>query len=359
MDELSQEQKDLIIKEWNSRPDNPPSLIELTRLVFPDKKVDGRCKEGKMVQAFLASRSLKARGTHEYKPKDEITLTEEQKLYIQNNFKTMKSLEMAKELFQNSNLSNLSQETRTIMAYVKEIDVGEKQESFDDEGSEEYRSPKSLDKLIYKINRHIFDLELKKETLTTKQKKDLTALLKYINTYRFTHQINLYISKDDRDLFESSFIRYTYDKNDLTEEEVDQYIVLSTEVVISATIQKTITNIEEQIKTEYDNNDKVPMALVEMLTQVRTEYNQCVNRQQKLLGDLKEKRADRLSKEGKHTASIATLFQMVKEEESRRNLVALAEKRKKSTKDEVDKLSSMDELKFKLLGISTEEILNG
>ena len=34
--ELTQEQKDTIIRTWNDRKENPPSLQELTQIVFPD-----------------------------------------------------------------------------------------------------------------------------------------------------------------------------------------------------------------------------------------------------------------------------------------------------------------------------------
>ena len=51
--DLTQEQKDLIIKTWNDRKDNPPSLQELTQIVFPDiPNADGRSKQGKAVKIF-------------------------------------------------------------------------------------------------------------------------------------------------------------------------------------------------------------------------------------------------------------------------------------------------------------------
>ena len=40
-------------------------------------------------------------------------------------------------------------------------------------------------------------------------------------------------------------------------------------------------------------------------------------------------------------------------------MIKLAEIRKESVKEEVDNLSSMDEIKCRILGISEEEILNG
>ena len=50
---------------------------------------------------------------------------------------------------------------------------------------------------------------------------------------------------------------------------------------------------------------------------------------------------------------------MWKEEESRNKLIQLAELRKKIVKSEIDNLSSMDEVKARILGISPDEILNG
>ena len=78
---LTEEQKQKILDEWNSRPDSPPALLELIKLAFPDEEIDGRSKKGRAVKGFLASRKIKARGSHEYQPK-ETDLTEEQKEYI-------------------------------------------------------------------------------------------------------------------------------------------------------------------------------------------------------------------------------------------------------------------------------------
>ena len=49
---LTQKQKEEILKEWNGRKDNPPSLLELIRIAFPDEKIDGRTKEGKRLKNF-------------------------------------------------------------------------------------------------------------------------------------------------------------------------------------------------------------------------------------------------------------------------------------------------------------------
>ena len=61
----------------------------------------------------------------------------------------------------------------------------------------------------------------------------------------------------------------------------------------------------------------------------------------------------------KESASVVHLVQMWKEEESRKKLIALAELRKKGVKKEIKKLSSMDEVKARIMGISEDEVLNG
>ena len=45
-----------------------------------------------------------------------------------------------------------------------------------------------------------------------------------------------------------------------------------------------------------------------------------------------------------------------KEEESRKNLLHLAEMRKKSVNEEVQKLSDIDEVKARILGLGEDEV---
>ena len=357
---LTEEQQLKLLQEWNSRPNNPPSLAELVKLAFDRDDLDGRSKEGKAVKQFLASRQIKPKKSHEYEAKGLLELTIEQKEYISNNCHTMTGLEMAKILFKNESLTNLSQETRSVLEHMKTIPTNIKFNNSENENipTDEYRPPRSEERMIAKINKYVLD-GVDKNKMTHKIKKEISSIIGYMNTFRFTHQINLYDDERDRDLFESSFVRYTYDKSDLSQEEVDQYIVLSTEVVISSNIQQTINLLQNQIDTAIQEDGKIPMALVEASNTARKEYNDCVNRQQKLLNDLKVKRSEKLSKQVKETASIINLVQMWKEEESRQKLIKMAEMRKQVIEKEIDRLSTMDEVKCKILGISKDEILNG
>jgi hypothetical protein len=119
--QLTEEQQLKLLEEWNNRSDNPPSLVELVKLAFDRDDLDGRIKEGKAVKNFLASRQIKPRKSHEYQAKGLIELNNDQKEYISNNCHTMTGLEMAKILFKNETLTNLSQETRSVLEYMKII----------------------------------------------------------------------------------------------------------------------------------------------------------------------------------------------------------------------------------------------
>ena len=104
---------------------------------------------------------------------------------------------------------------------------------------------------------------------------------------------------------------------------------------------------------------RIAMSLVESISSAQTEYNQSVNRQHKLLGDLKEKRSDKLKSQIKENASILNLVQAWRDEESRQKMILLAERRKKVINEEIDKLESLDEFKGKIMGLTKNEGLNG
>ena len=110
--ELTEFQEKIILEEWNSRLDNPPSLLELIKLAFPDQELDGRTKEGRAVKTFLATRKIKARGAHEYQAKEKIELTQEHRQFIENNANMMNGREIAGVIFANPSLTNLHLQVR-------------------------------------------------------------------------------------------------------------------------------------------------------------------------------------------------------------------------------------------------------
>ena len=190
--------------------------------------------------------------------------------------------------------------------------------------------------MLWRINRYIYD-KIDKNKIDARIKRNINKAIGYINVFRFTHQINVYTTQTSRELFESSFIRYTHDKPDLTAEEVDQYIVMSAEVVIAANIQRRVERLQALLDNVAEDTEgrRISMGLVESINTAQGEYHQSIARQHKLLSDLKQKRSDRLKTELKTNASILNLVQLWKDEESRKKMIKLAENRKKVVKEEI------------------------
>ena len=364
--ELNEDQQLALLNEWNNRPDDPPYVKELVELVFPDLPEDmrdGSSKYGRAVKKFLAERSLKAKVSHKHYPKEKPELTEDQKEFISNNCGAMKPMEMARMVFDDPNISALDLRYKVLLEFLGTINNKVK---YSDVTNEEaiveggYSPPKSEARALVRVNKYVHN-GIDKEKITAKIKKNLSTLIGYMHTFRFLHQMSTYAIETDRDLFESSFVRYTWDKSDLTQEEVDQYIVLSAEVVIASNIQRRVERLQQLLDQNAEDTEgrRMAMSLVEAINTAQTEYNQCVNRQTKLLNELKEKRSQRMSKMLQESASILNLVELWKDEESRNKMIKIADLRKKNLSKEIERLTSMEEIKSRIMGISEEEVLNG
>ena len=275
----------------------------------------------------------------------------------------MRPMELAKVVFDDPKISSLDLRYKVLIEYYNTIDNKVKYSDITNEDASVeggYAPPKSESRALVRVNKYVHN-GINKDKLTSKDKKNLATLIGYMHTYRFLHQIGTYGIETDRELFESSFVRYTWDKDDLTQEEVDQYIVLSAEVVIASNIQRRVERLQTLLDQNAEDTEgrKMAMSLVEAINTAQTEYNQCVNRQTKLLNELKEKRSQRMSKMMQDSASILNLVELWKDEESRNKMIKLADLRRQNISSEIERLSSMEEIKSRILGISEEEVLNG
>ena len=356
---LTEEQKQKILDEWNNRPKDPPSLQDLVHVAFGDVDGDGRGKYGRVVRQFLATRQIVSRSESIYKPKGVIELTLEQKEYVINNSGTMTAAEIAQAIFNNKTLNNLSQEARSVTEFQKTLPKQTFFQDPEDANFSEYKPPNTIDRAVARINKYVHDIEYKMETLTPKQRKEVEALIAYMHDYRYLHQANTYFTDTERHLFESSFIKYTFDKPDLTKEDLDQYIVLCIEVVMSANIQKTMNMLQAKQETVIKGDDKLAIALVDAIGNSRDEYNQSVERQQKLFKSLTAERSKRLQDKIQKNATILNLVEAWKEEEDRKVFLHKAEIRNKLLEGTIDQMTKWEDIKCRVFGLSREEILNG
>lgn len=344
-----------------------PSVNDLILVAFPRAETtDARSRYGKAIKQFLATQGLSARGKSVYVAQGPLEITDDQKQFIKNNAPTMSALEMAQLIFKNPALTNLHQEVRTVVSFINEEGLNEI-EGTSEIPSSDYKPPKSVEGTFKKVDKYVSNHNFRRGEYSGHQKACLEALTGYLTSLRLTSQINVYEELTSRDLFESTFIRYTYDKPDLTQEEVDQYLVLANETVESHNIQRRKAGLQRLLDlatSQVEDNDvtsrvRLTQPLVLTIQDSNKEYNECVGRQQKLLSDLKQKRSVRMKELRNQNSSVLNFFQSWKEEKDRVIMIEQGERKKEILKGEVDRMKSFDGLKARIFGLSEEEVLHG
>jgi hypothetical protein len=165
-------------------------------------------------------------------------------------------------------------------------------------------------------------------------------------------------------LCESIFIRHTHDKAaELTNEEVDVYVLIAEMGVEGIRTKKRMEALQRMLddatsNSSDDEKKKISMSLVEAIGKLSEKHSESIKIQKQLLNDVTVKRSDRLKNRVAENSSILNLISMWKSEETRKKMIQLAEMRKQLVKNEVENLTTMDEVKARLMGISVEELLN-
>jgi hypothetical protein len=346
------------------------SLTEITAYVYENDKIDSRSKEGRILKQYLLNNNIEYKNRSVFQ-RDRVSLTKDHEEFIKNNYKNQHYLDMAKILFKNNNLTHLSLEAREVNKYVNKLQKADptylematyspkEEESKNTNPLGEYFPPRRIDQTLYRINKYL-NIGWEQSKLKAVQLKQVETLQRYMNTFSFCYQINTYKRDDDRKLFEDAFIRYTYDKEDLTQEELDQFITLCTEVVTASTILQQVEDLRQLLRqaSEEDEGRNIKMSLNEAISSLQTEYNQCRTRQNKLYKSLVDDRSKKIQERKQENASILNLVQAWKDEERRKSIINLAEAQKQNLEDEAKRLSSMDELKAVIRGIDIDEMVH-
>jgi hypothetical protein len=357
---LSDEQKLKILKAFNeATDDSPPSLKKMTEDCF-GKCLDGRSKEGKAIKDFLLSRQLKAKAAHEYVKKTEaIALDSDQKVFIAENADTKKPLQITRELFLNDALSPLSSEFRVVNEYYLTLDpkVRGIAQDAEEPKEKEYKPPKTEEQAIARVNKYVLN-GIDPKNLKRGQQERLKALVKFMHIHRFIIIMGQY-SAEDRELFESSFVRFVNDKPDLSEEELDLYLNLCGDIVNHKKLQKELNSLSDIRDEKLENKDSISGALVDQIGRMYSELDSNLKRQKQTLEDLNGKRSKRLELQQKDNESIINLISLWMDKYDRDRLIALADKRKEALKLEVERLSDMAAVKAEIFGLSEEEAVRG
>lgn len=325
-----------------------PDLIELTRALFQNPELDGRTKEGRAVRAFLVKEGLQYNTTQ--KEIHVVELTQEQKDFIlQYAEDGMTAFQIASLLFPDVKMSPLNKEMLVVNDYLKAHApnlVKNEEASLGDT----YSPPATPLSAIRKINKYTSE-DLKVDRLTMNQKNHVESVIAFLQAPRFNTVINNYNAKADRELFEAEFIRSTWDKPDLTSDEINLYINICVDYINLKNISAHIEKLNRMFNEAEEQQD-MSIRLAELLKTKSEEYNQCEKRIESLIMRLNGDRAKRIASKQQENASILNLVQLFQDEEERKIMIQIAELQKRAIEEKADELEKMPEWKARVLGIT-------
>jgi hypothetical protein len=350
IESLTKEQEEFIFDNYKKVKD----LNELTQKCFNDETLDGRTKQGKLIRVFLVKNNLDYK-TSKHVKVDSVEFTESQKHFIiQSAEQGMSSFAIAELIFPDKEVKKLGAEQRAVLEHIRSIN-----ENFIP--SQEsgllttYSPPKSYPRLIKKV----FDstgMQLEETKMSRGQKNCLDKLAINLSNSRLTKIINNYTSREDRTLFEEEFTRLTWDKPDLTADELNLYMNVCKEIINLEVISKHLNKLNDLFDDAQDQNE-MTVKLAEIIKAKSGEYHQCEGRIEALTKKLQGDRSERMKNRQRDNASILSLVQMFQDEEERKNMVRMAEMQKALVKEEAIHLEGMSAFKARVLGISQEDVI--
>lgn len=326
----------------------------LTQKVFNNEDLDGRSIEGKLVKMFLIKNEIKFNTTRHTKV-EAVQLTDSNKEFIMQSVQHgMSSFAIAELLFPDKQVKKLGAEQRAVLEYIRSVD--ENALPTQESGIlTTYNPPKSYQKLIKKI----FDstgFQLDELKLIRFHKNCLDKLAINLSNSRFIKIMNNYTSREDRNLFEEEFVRLTWDKPDLTADEINLYMNVCKEIINLEVISKHLNKLNDLFEDAQDQNE-MPVKLAEIIKAKSGEYHQCEGRIEALTKKLQGDRSERMKNKQKDNASVLSLVQMFQDEEERKNMIRIAEMQKQLVSVEADRLEGMASFKARVLGISKEDVI--
>jgi len=346
---LNEDQEKFIDDNFHKIPD----LIELTRAVFKDGTIDGRSVEGRAVRKYLADNNVKYKTTEKVKVKPIILNDEQKEFIVQYADDGMSSFQIAQILFTDREIKNLGMEQRTVHGYLKAVKKQKRADSR--EVASTYSPPEDTQECVDLVNLYSSE-NFKVEELKAIEKKSIESLFKFLRSPRFNQLISNYRKPDDQNLFEAEFIRATWDKPDLTADEVNLYINVCVDYINLKNIGAHVEKLNGMFE-DADEQQDMTVRLAELLKTKSEEYNQCEKRQESLINRLAGDRAKRVANRLDKNASILSLVESFQNEEDRRLMIKMAEMQKRAVEEEADNFESMQDWKSRILGISKSDVI--
>lgn len=347
---LNKKQKDFLRENFSSTP----NLSELTRKLFENETLDGRTKEGRAVRAFLAEENLQYE-TSAWEKVEDIDLTEQQIDFVKAQAENgLSAFQIAEILFPDRSIKRFCKEHVAILDFLREYEPSFVHES-ETAVNRTYNPPKLFSTALKKVNQFCLT-EYEEEKLNHEQIECIKGLVKSLSAPRFIQVISNYTSMKDRELFEAEFVRATWDKPDLTSDEINLYINVCVDYINLKNISSHIEKLNVMFNEVEDQQD-MTVRLAEVLKSKTDEYDKCEKRMESLIKKLNGDRAERLKNRQKENATIISLVRNFQMQEERERMIELAEMQKKLVEEEADRLDNMDSWKARILGISKQDAI--
>lgn len=347
---LTPEHQQRIVEIYASTPD----LSILTKKVFGNNNLDGRSQEGRAIRRFLVEKGLKYKTTKK-DPPVELELSEHQQAFINQNSRSMSAFEMAKMLFPEREIKTvLAKECRTILEYMRK-ELPKNIQNAESAIGLSYAPPKNIPSAVAVINKASLQ-ELDCTKLSAAHRQAVAAYLKFVNSPRLIQIVTGYSDITDRDLFESEFTRFTWDKPDLTADDIALYISVCQDIVTNKRLVLHMNKLNAMFE-ETEQNQDLSIKLADTIKAKSDEYDKVQKRIESLLKKLSGDRAERMKKQASKSANFLSLVEAFQQEEERKRLLIIARSQRERIKAEADRLESLDEFKARIMGISKQEVL--
>lgn len=349
--ELSPDQKKQILAEFKAHP----NIEYLTQLAFNDKLLDGRSWQGKLVAAFLVEQNLNYRTTKFQKREPVRELTDDDKQYIITAIQNGDSIiDVTRVIFKDDNIKRLSGEWRKVQAYCEVSGVSSQNEE-DEVALGVYQAPRELARLVNIVNGAL-GTKIEADKVSGKYKNYFDKLRTNLENSRLKRIINGYESKKDRDLFVDEFVRLTFEKPDLTPDELNLYMQIVRDS-ISLEVLETKINKMNQMFMDIEEAGELNQRFSENLKACVDEKNQVTKRIADTTKKLQGDRGERLKNQGRDDYSFLSIVRAFQEEEERREMLRQAEMERLAAEQEVDRLASLEEWRARILGIYRDDVV--
>ncbi len=356
---LTATQQDLIKENYNSVKD----ILSLTKRCFKDDFLDENSTEFNNVRKYV----VRVRKIDQGKVSEAYNFSDEDIEFIANKCSTNSVIDMCRTLFPDRK-DNMIREAQTMADLVKALEDSAATRVYDNSLSlrtEEgelgpYVPPTSDIKILAKINQCDPHTQLNIAKLDSRQKSWIKSLKHNMRSARFIAVMSSIKTQVLRDLLESEFIRATFNQPDSPPDEVNAYISLCNEYVMSAMLSNQLAELNSKLSSAVNDGDRIALhkSISDSRIAVAKEFDECQKRINKLQVDINAKKMERADARNSANESLVKWIELAEIEEGREKLLRLQQARTLQIEKEIKRIESFDHLIAEFHGVSVEEILN-